>query len=76
MPQPVRFAVVKKMFVDAGWVFARVKGSHHQFKKEGHGVFTVPVHRGKVSPLYVRQSQDVIRREAKEDGEQDEGDQA
>lgn len=37
-----------------GYVLERVRGSHHYFKKAGGGSFAVPVHQGKVKPVYVR----------------------
>lgn len=33
--------VIKRLKRD-GWELVRVKGSHHQFKKSGHGLVTVP----------------------------------
>ncbi len=38
-----------------GFFLHRIAGSHHVFKKPGVGSFVVPVHRGKVKPVYVRQ---------------------
>jgi predicted RNA binding protein YcfA (HicA-like mRNA interferase family) len=52
-----RFAAVKKMLEAAGYKVARINGSHHCFTKPGHPIIVVPVHRGKVKPVYVRQIQ-------------------
>ena len=53
MASPVRFAVVKKMFEDRGWLLARVRGSHHIFSKTGKGSYPVPVHNNRVKAAYV-----------------------
>lgn len=37
-----------------GYALDRVRGSHHYFKKAGGGSFAIPVHHGKVKPIYVR----------------------
>lgn len=50
-----RFAEVRKMLEAAGYTFARAKGSHHSFTKPNHPIIVIPVHRGKVKPVYVRQ---------------------
>jgi len=54
MASEVRFSKVKKMLEAKGWTMVRVTGSHHQFEKPGERTFPVPVHHGKVDPLYVR----------------------
>ncbi len=43
------------MLEAAGYTFARAKGSHHSFTKPNHPIIVIPVHRGKVKPVYVRQ---------------------
>lgn len=55
-----RFADVKKMLVKAGYVLARVHGSHHIFTKPGQPPLSIPVHQGKVKPFYVRQIQKIV----------------
>ncbi len=37
-----------------GYLLARVSGSHHVFTKPGQLPVSIPVHRGKVKPHYVR----------------------
>ena len=54
MPSPVRFEVVKRMLQAKGYHLARVKGSHHVFKKHGAHDESVPVHKGLVKYGYVR----------------------
>jgi predicted RNA binding protein YcfA (HicA-like mRNA interferase family) len=49
-----RLAEVRRMLEAKGYVLERVRGSHHYFKKAGGGSFAVPVHQGKVKPVYVR----------------------
>lgn len=49
------FRDVRKKLEAKGYCLARIKGSHHVFKKPGVGSFTIPVHRGKVKAYYVRQ---------------------
>ncbi len=38
-----------------GYFLHRITGSHHLFKKPHVGSFSVPVHNGKVKPVYVKQ---------------------
>jgi predicted RNA binding protein YcfA (HicA-like mRNA interferase family) len=56
----VRFGEVKALLERHGWTLRRVSGSHHIFKKEGDRMFSVPVHRGKVKPGYVREIKDHV----------------
>jgi predicted RNA binding protein YcfA (HicA-like mRNA interferase family) len=56
MPSPQRFAVVRSLLERHGWWLDRVKGSHHTFKHTSGIIFVVPVHRGKVKPIYVSQA--------------------
>lgn len=60
MPSPVRFAVVRRMLENAGWTFERISGSHHNFTKPGRRTYPVPVHKGKVDPVYVRAIEKLI----------------
>jgi predicted RNA binding protein YcfA (HicA-like mRNA interferase family) len=53
MPSEVRFGEVKKLLEAKGYHLNRTRGSHHVFKKPGTGSFSVPVHHGKVKPVYV-----------------------
>lgn len=53
----MRFPEVKKMLEAKGFVWHRTNGSHHVFTKPGGGSFTLPVHHGKVRPVYVKQIQ-------------------
>ena len=55
MPSETPFRDVEKMLKQAGYVLARVSGSHHIFTKAGRQPMSIPVHRGKVKPFYVRQ---------------------
>ncbi len=55
MASEKRFAEVQAMLESSGFELARVRGSHHIFTKEGEQPVSIPVHRGKVKPYYVRQ---------------------
>jgi predicted RNA binding protein YcfA (HicA-like mRNA interferase family) len=50
-----RFPEVRKMLEAKGYFLHRISGAHHVFRKPGVGSFAVPVHHGKVKPVYVRQ---------------------
>jgi len=57
MPSPVRFAVVKRLLEAKGYVLERIRGSHHVFVKPGSQNLVIPVHRGRVKPVYVREAE-------------------
>ncbi len=61
MAGQTRFAAVKKMLEGAGYRLVRINGSHHYFTKPGEAPFSIPVHRGKVKPYYVRQVEKVCQ---------------
>ena len=46
---------VEKLLNQAGYELVRINGSHHVFTKSGRQPVSIPVHRGKVKPFYVRQ---------------------
>lgn len=69
MPGEVRFGVLSKLLEDAGYRLVRASGSHHIFEKAGRGLVSIPVHRGKVKPYYVRQIKRIV--EAETEGQQD-----
>lgn len=54
MPSEMRFAEVKKMLEAKGYRLHRIHGSHHKFIKPGEQQVIVPVHHGKVKPIYVQ----------------------
>jgi predicted RNA binding protein YcfA (HicA-like mRNA interferase family) len=60
MPSEERFAVVRKLLEQHGWLLVRISGSHHVFKKPGAPDVSIPVHRGKVKPFYVRQVKKLV----------------
>ena len=51
----MRFSEVRKLLEAKGYFLHRTTGSHHIFRKPGVGRYTVPVHHGKVKPVYVKQ---------------------
>ena len=52
MPNELRFADVRRELEQAGWTLVRIRGSHHLFFKEGGGLLSIPVHKGRVKPCY------------------------
>lgn len=69
MPSPARFAEVRKMLEAAGYRLVRVSGSHHIFTREGSPLVSIPVHKNKVKPFYVRQIEKLIAEENEPDEE-------
>jgi predicted RNA binding protein YcfA (HicA-like mRNA interferase family) len=63
MPSEVRFAVVRRQLEAAGYQLARIHSSHHIFTKTGKSPVSIPVHRGKVTPFYVRQVEKIVAEE-------------
>jgi predicted RNA binding protein YcfA (HicA-like mRNA interferase family) len=61
MPSEKRFSEVKQMLEVAGYQLVRISGSHHYFIKPGEQPFSIPVHKGKVKPYYVRQVEKVCQ---------------
>lgn len=57
MPSEKRFSEVRQMLERAGFRLVRIQGSHHYFTRPGEQPISIPVHRGKVKPYYVRQVQ-------------------
>ena len=55
MPSETPFRDVEKLLNQAGYELVRINGSHHVFTKAGRQPVSIPVHRGKVNPFYVRQ---------------------
>lgn len=53
MASEMRFAKVKKMLESKGYVHDRTSGSHHIFVKANCEPVVIPVHNGKVKPVYV-----------------------
>jgi len=61
MASEKRFSEVKKTLEQAGYRLARIHGSHHYFTKPGEQPLSIPVHRGKVKPYYVRQVERIVQ---------------
>ena len=61
--------MLSKLLEGAGYRLVRVSGSHHIFEKAGSRLVSIPVHRGKVKPYYVRQIKRIV--EAETEGQQD-----
>jgi predicted RNA binding protein YcfA (HicA-like mRNA interferase family) len=60
MENEVRFAEVRKLLENAGWTLKRIAGSHHVFTKPGCRPYPVPVHRGKVAGVYVKEIKKIV----------------
>ena len=54
MASEKRFSEVRKILNHKGYTLARISGSHHVFVKPGENPVSIPVHKGKVKPYYVR----------------------
>jgi predicted RNA binding protein YcfA (HicA-like mRNA interferase family) len=66
MPSEVPFRQVQKTLENAGYRLARIHSSHHIFAKPGKPLVSIPVHKGKVKAVYVRQVEKIVG-----EGEQD-----
>jgi predicted RNA binding protein YcfA (HicA-like mRNA interferase family) len=55
MAGEIRFGELLKLVRQHGWVLDRTRGSHYIFRKPDGTAYPVPVHHGKVKPVYVRQ---------------------
>lgn len=60
MASDERFSDLRRYVEMHGWVLVRINGSHHVFRMPDGGVFSVPVHGGKVKAVYVRQIKKII----------------
>jgi predicted RNA binding protein YcfA (HicA-like mRNA interferase family) len=54
MPSEARLADVSRYLRAHGYTLARIAGSHHVFTKPGCLPISIPVHKNKVKPVYVR----------------------
>jgi predicted RNA binding protein YcfA (HicA-like mRNA interferase family) len=61
MPGERRFSEVQRMLEGAGFRLVRIRGSHHYFTRPGEPPISIPVHRGKVKPYYVRQVERICK---------------
>ena len=63
MPSEVRFGEVRRWAEKHGWKLIRTRGSHHVIQKPDGSSYSIPVHHGKVKPVYVRE----VKRQVGED---------
>jgi predicted RNA binding protein YcfA (HicA-like mRNA interferase family) len=63
MASPVRFATVRKELESVGYHLVRIHSSHHIFEKQGSPLVVIPVHHGKVKPVYVREVRKIVAAE-------------
>lgn len=61
MPSEEKIASIRTRLENHGWELVRIKGSHHVFKGEGRPLISIPVHKGRVKAVYVRQIEAAIR---------------
>lgn len=55
MPSDVRFVDIRRLLESHGWTLNRISGSHHLFVKAGERPISIPVHRGQVKHVYLRE---------------------
>lgn len=60
MPSSVRYKILEKLLTENGWILARINGSHHIFSKPGAPNIVIPVHKGKVLHVYLRNAKKII----------------
>jgi predicted RNA binding protein YcfA (HicA-like mRNA interferase family) len=60
MPGEIHFRLVKRMLIGAGYEHVRTASSHYIFEKPGRPLVSIPVHKNKVKPVYVRQIKKII----------------
>jgi len=61
MPSDVRLAASRRMLEAKGYFLERSAVASH-FRRPEAGSFAVPVHHGKVKPIYVRKIEKALRR--------------
>jgi len=67
-----RFAEIRKQLESHGYQLVRISGSHHLFERPGSPLLSIPVHRGKVKPYYVRQIDKICESQEEHDDEPEE----
>lgn len=67
MPSEISFRDIRSLLQSHGWVLERIKGSHHVFTKQGEWPISIPVHRGRVKQVYVRE----IKKKLEKDQQQE-----
>ena len=60
MGSPVRFAVIKRLFLRHASHLVRVSGSHHVFESPTGRIYPVPVHRGLVRYEYYKEIRKIL----------------
>jgi predicted RNA binding protein YcfA (HicA-like mRNA interferase family) len=60
MASETPFRDVRQLLEENGWTLVRISGSHHIFRKPGRGLLSIPVHRNKVKPVYVRKIKTIL----------------
>ena len=55
-----RFGDIRRELERQGWKLVRISGSHHIFERPGDSILVIPVHQGKVKPVYVRRIKKIL----------------
>lgn len=62
MASEERFAAVRSRLESHGWQLVRISGSHHIFHGQGRPLLSIPVHKGRVKGVYVKEVERAIAR--------------
>ncbi len=54
MNADVRLSSLRRLLESHNYTLSRISGSHHIFTKPGSLPISIPVHKNKVKPVYVR----------------------
>ncbi len=68
MARDSKFLELQRILESNGWELIRIKGSHHVFKGEGRPLLSIPVHKGRVKAVYIRQIEAAIREVERQQG--------
>lgn len=55
MASEQRIGEIERKLRKKGYILTRISGSHFIFTKKGFQPISIPVHKGKVKPFYVKQ---------------------
>ncbi|HMN41526.1 MAG TPA: type II toxin-antitoxin system HicA family toxin [Phycisphaerales bacterium] len=55
MPGELRFADIRRFLEHHGYTLQRISGSHHIFGRPNSPTISIPVHKGRAKPIYIRQ---------------------
>ena len=67
MASEKRFSEIRKYLERHGWMLVRISGSHHIFTKAGQSPISIPLHRKRMKPVYVRKVHQICEGESGKD---------